>query len=301
MDGHFSTNSFRELSEKLEASLLWLKELGISPNPTRLGDYNRLLRRLVISQEAKDEAILRADFPQFNNMLFEVHELIDIHSTLAGKYDAEISRQIKTFAGGPTSYLLEDVTTSSNRARDFGFELAIMAALSRADLPLDFSIPTDVAARFKHRVLMFECKRPQSADSVSRLVKKAADQLKDKYKSSDRPNRKGIIAIDVTKVLNPDFKILVGQENAHIDQIMSQKLTEFVEDNADEWAKVRHSRTIGILLRLRQMNAIATQDSSRLVYGNLYLLTNTAGTGEVDMALAHALAAAIREGMHNAV
>ncbi len=301
MEGHFTTNSFQELSGKLQASLNWLRQLGITPNPTRLGEYDRLLKRLVKSQEAKDEGALQADFAVFTNMLFEIHELIDIHSALAGKYDAEISKQVKTFAGGPTSYLLEDVATSSNRARDFGFELALMAALSRATLPLDFTIQTDVAAGFEQRTLMFECKRPQSADSVPRLARKAADQLRGKYKSFSRRNRRGIIALDVTKVINPEFKILVGKENAHIDQIMSQKLVELMRENEEEWAKMRDSRTIGVLFRLRQMNAIEGSDSSRLVYGNLYLLTNTAGTGEVDMSLANAFAAAIRQGMHNAV
>ena len=301
MAGSFTTNTFREVSEKLQAALSWLQTLGIVPNPTRHGEYQRLMKRLVISQEAKEEGALRSEFPQFNNMLFEVHELIEIHSSLAGKFDDEIARQVKVFAAGPTTYLLEDVSNSSNRARDFGFELATMAALSRAGLPLDFSIPTDVAARFKHRILMFECKRPQSMESVPRLVKKAVDQLAKKYKSVNRRTYRGIVAIDITKVVNPKFDIFVARENEDIDRIMSGKLETFASETKEFWGDIRHSRTIGVLLRLRQMNAIETEESNRLVYGNQFLLTNTAGTGAVDMALAEGLADTVLSGMHNAV
>ena len=301
MAGTFATNTFREVSEKLQSALSWLQTLGIVPNPTRHGEYQRLMTRLVVSQEAKDAGALRAEFPRFNNMLFEVHELIEIHSSLAGKFDDEIGRQVKLFASGPTTYLLEDASNSSNRARDFGFELATMAVLSRAGLPLDLSIPTDVAARFKHRILMFECKRPQSIESVPRLIKKAVDQLAKKYKSVNRRTHKGIIAIDITKVVNPHFNIFVARENEAIDQTMSETLETFASDTKKYWAGIRHSRTIGVLFRLRQMNAIETEETNRLVYGNQFLLTNTAGTGFVDMALAEDLAATILSGMHNAV
>ena len=301
MPGAFTTNTFRELSEKLQAALGWLQTLGIVPNPTRHGEYQRLMKRLVTSQEAKDEGALRAEFPQFNNMLFEVHDLIEIHSRLAGKFDDGIGRQVKLFAAGPTTYLLEDVSNSSNRARDFGFELATMAALSRAGLSLDFSIPTDVAARFKHRILMFECKRPQSIESVPRLIKRAVDQLAKKYKSVNRRTHKGIVAIDITKVVNPHFNIFVARENEAIDQTMSEKLEAFASDTKESWGDIRHSRTFGVLFRLRQMNAIETEKTNRLVYGSQFLLTNTAGTGVVDMALAEDLAATILSGMHNAV
>lgn len=301
MTGTFTTKTFREVSEKLQAALSWLKALGIAPSPTRHGEYQRLMTRLVTSQEAKDEGALRADFPHFNNMLFEVHELIEIHSSLAGKYDEEISRQVQIYAAGPTTYLLEDTSNSSNRARDFGFELATMAALSRADIPLDFSIPTDVAARFKHKTLMFECKRPQAVESVPRLVKKAVDQLAKKYKSVNRRSHKGIIAIDITKAVNPNFNIFVALANDDIDRIMSEQLEMFASSTKSCWGDIRHSRTIGVLFRLRKMNAIETEESNRLVYGNQFLLTNTAGTGVIDMALAERLAAAILQGMHNAV
>lgn len=82
-----------------------------------------------------------------------------------------------------------------------------MAKLTSAGIALDFRLKTDVAAYFDNRSLLFECKRPQSVGSLENNVKDAFHQLEAKYRSPQRLRHRGIIAIDISKLINPEFML----------------------------------------------------------------------------------------------
>lgn len=301
MAGVFSTKTFTNVTDELGLALDWLKSVGISPSPTRLGAYQRAMAQLIRSYEANDEKILTERFDDFSNVLFEVHELIEIHKALGGRFDEEIASHLRAYSSGPLVQIEEDSNNSSNRPRNIGFELALMGTLARASLPIDFSIPTDVATRFRHRSIMFECKRPQSPEAVGRLVKNAQDQLVRKYNSTNRRTHKGVIALDITKIANPKLIIPDGQVTDDVERILSLQLNQFAAEHMAVWTRIRSSRTIGILLRLRQLLVARHDSSHRLVYSQLYMLLNTPAAGAVDISLAEAMGGEILRGMNNAV
>lgn len=301
MAGIYTSNTFTQIAVDLAAALAWLKSVGVQPEPTRIGDYHRAVNLLVSAHREMDLELMRVQFPRINNMLFEVHEIIEIHKALAGRFNDEIAKHAKAFASGPAAYIDEDVENSSNRARNFGFELSVMSILVRSGVAIDFSIDADVVAQFERRTLMIECKRPQSEAAVPRRLTDAIKQLERKYQNPARTRCRGIVALDITKAVNPEFNIFVTRESGDIDRIMSIVVDQFISRNESIWSDFQSSKTIGILLRLRQMNSIETEGSAKLFYGQQHALVQVPTATPLDTDVARSLVRTLLVGLQNAV
>ena len=184
--GTFSSKTYDALAAEFRAAVAWLHGLGVSYERTRIGEYERAIEALRAAFKASNFDTMHKQLLRFLNALFEVHDLIDIHKNLAGRFDVELAHHIESYTAGPANYLDENVTTSTNLARNIAFELVLMAKLVNAGIPLDFSIKSDVAARFDRRSLLFECKRPQSINALEKRIKEAFRQLETKYQSAQR-------------------------------------------------------------------------------------------------------------------
>ena len=71
-------------------------------------------------------------------------------------------------------------------------------------------MPSDVAVQVATQTVVVECKRPQSEGALERNVDDARHQLQNHYKSAKRPDCVGVIAVDLTKILNPNLDLLRG-------------------------------------------------------------------------------------------
>lgn len=301
MAGIFASSTYDEIANDLTNALAWFRNFGVEYEKTRIGEYQRAVELLVSAHRDARLDVLQREFPRINNALFEVHDVIYIHRALAGRFDAELDRYVRAYASGPITYTNEKPQNASNFGRNIGLELSVMAALARAEIPLDFSIPTDVATKFGNRTLLFECKRPQSAEAVKQRVKDAFRQLEQKYQTAQRSRYRGIIALDITKVLNPEFKLYVTNDRVSIDQIMSRLVDGFLVDHRASWELRRNSKTIGILVRLRQMSVVEAATSSKLFYGQQFALTPISHVGALNAATAEALASTIGRSIEYAV
>jgi len=299
--GIFSSRTYDAIASDLRDALAWFRSLGVEHERTRIGEYQRAVQLLVAAYRDARTDVLQREFPRINNALVEGHDIVYIHRPLAGRFDSELERHIKAYASGPVIYTDEKAESASNRARNIGLELGVMAALARAELPIDFSIPTDVACEFGNRTLLFECKRPQSPDSVKPRVKDAFRQLEQKYQTAQRTRYRGIITLDITKVLNPSFKLYVTDDRISIDQIMSHLVDRFLIDHRSSWELRRTSKTIGILVRLRQMSVVEGASTSKLFYGQQFALTPISHVGVVNAAIAEDLASSIGQSIEHAV
>jgi hypothetical protein len=135
--------------------------------------------------------------------IFEANEVVTIHRVLASKgLDAYLSSKLREFVSGPESYVDEKPKAGSNKARNTGFELSVIANLAMAGLTIQQEDGlADVVARLEGATVIVECKRPQSEAHMERAICDARDQLVTRYKSRRqiRPHTTGIIALDLTK------------------------------------------------------------------------------------------------------
>lgn len=260
----FSSTSYDNVAGLLAEATHWLQRLGISHWATRLGDYERSLRLLTNATDRS--AILRDELPAINNAIYEAYELIEIYQALAGTYDEAIGKHLRLLASGPASYAAEKSGSSSNRPRNVAFELAVMSLLVRAGLPLDFTSLADAAAKFENKTLLFECKRPQSLQAVERRVKDALDQLKTRINSVQKVRHRGLVALDITKAVNPNSEVFVTQTEQSIKASMDEQIDRFVTRYLHCWTKPGCSQSIGLLIRLRQMSIVEYESQSKLFH-----------------------------------
>lgn len=263
---NYSSTTYDDLAESLFRALSWLNSIGIAHSRTRFGEYERALSALVETPEKERGVLLRNALPSLGNAIFEAYEIVDIYEALSGLYDHELTRHVRKLAGGPVTYFDERPETSSNLARNIGFELSVMAYLARAGLTLDFSIQTDVAAAFGKRTLLFECKRPQSLDAVEPRITNALRQLRPKFNTIDKARRRGIVALDITKAINPEFRAYVTTTEHGISTSMNEQVDRFLDRHSHCWRNPRSSRAIGVLVRLRQISFVEGSAGSKLYH-----------------------------------
>ena len=229
---------------------------------------------------------------RFVTALYEANDLIAIHKGLVGKYDSEISEHIKKYAKGPANYREEAPSASSNLARNIAFELLVASKIVAANIPLDFSVKTDVATKFDGRSILFECKRPQSEESIEKNIKDAFKQLERKYKSPVRARHRGIIALDISKLLNPEFMLYVQPDAVSLDRGLTQIADQFILKNERLWQLRRNSKTIAVLIRFGIMG-INQEKEDMLTYCQQYGLTPLNAAGHRNIETAERLAEAM--------
>ncbi len=296
MTGVFRSTPYESFSLDLDAAVEWISSLGITYERTRIGEYKRAINILLEVYKSKDLEKTRREFVRLVTALFEARDLIAIHKGLSGKYDSEIREHIKKYATGPADYRKEVVSASSNLARNIAFELLVASKLVSSGIGLDFSIKSDVAAIYDRRSILFECKRPQSEDKLEANIKSAFKQLERKYKNPVRARHRGIIAIDISKLFNPEFMLYVQPNAASLQHALSQIVDGFIEKNEKLWQVWRNNKTIAVLVRVGIMS-INREKEDLLTYCEQYGLTpiNTSGSRNIETArrLAEALSSAL--------
>ncbi|MGH9877227.1 MAG: hypothetical protein ACRD5H_06275 [Nitrososphaerales archaeon] len=300
MTGVFSSKPYDALANDLCAALEWLGSLGVPYERTRVGEYECAIEIAIASFRASNFDAIRDALLPILTALFEIHDLVDIHQSLAGKFDNEIKQHVHTYTKGPRDYTEEHVETSSNVARNIAFELMLMAKLTKAGLPLDFSIKSDVAAKFDNRSLLFECKRPQSEDALESNIKKAYRQLEKKYRSPQRLRHRGLIAIDITKLVNPDFMLYVQPNSTALDSGLSRVIDTFVLKHEHLWQRSRNAKTIGILLRLTIMG-VNQEKNDMFTHCQQWAVTPMNHVGERNIVTARNLADMLARSLNHVV
>jgi hypothetical protein len=194
---------------------------------------------------------------------------------------------------GPRSYTEEDVNTGSNEARNVTFELMVAERLHTGGLTLDPTMRADVAAKIGNRRLLIECKRPQSKKQLAQLVLRARDQLKRSYANAMRPGCYGLIAIDITKLSNPDFGILTDVERDEVGAVLTKHIHDLYEEHSSVWARVRDPKTGGLLIRLGVLARLA--DDTVFTWCQQYAMAVFPNRDPAALRVAQAVEAAMRE------
>jgi len=250
MAKHWSSSGFSDLSERLARAVEWLRGFGVRTDGTRLAHYHRAIKDLTAASERADPAELRAMWPQVANALYEANEYVTIHRSFAdGRHDAFVSPRLEAIAGGPLSYADED-SSSGNRPRNLIFELLVGARLVDSGLGLIPSDRSDVESTIERMRLVIECKRPRTEAKVERRTKDARDQLLAKMASGARDSALGIIALDLTRLTNPEFGLLVRMPADAGTEALANYLRAFFDRRAEFFAHISSQHVSGLLLRI---------------------------------------------------
>jgi len=288
MAGSFQSTPYEDFSGNLNKATEWVQSLGLQYEKTRIGEYKRAIDRLLEIYKSEDNETIQKEFVSIVNAVYEANELIAIYLSLAGKFDEKLRSHITTYAKGPSNYTHELVSASSNLGRNIAFELLVMSKLAFAGIEIDFDIKADVAGIFDNRSILIECKRPQSTEKLEANIKDAFKQLERKYRSPVRMRHRGIIAIDISKLINPKFMLYVQANESLLEAGISRLVDDFISNNERLWQTGRNRKTIAVILRLSLMG-INEGKGRMLTYCQQYGLTPLNHTGVRNIETARAL------------
>ncbi|MGO8855132.1 MAG: hypothetical protein ACLQO1_05405 [Steroidobacteraceae bacterium] len=258
---------YSNLTSELQAATQWLDRLGIAYSATRFGRYTKTLNELEAARLAGIDLFDTASELCAFAPLFEANELVTIHQGLAGKrLDAYLRPKLKELVSGPDSYVDENAS-SSNKARNAGFELAVIASLATAGLSIrqDGGV-ADVVAQLGSTTVIVECKRPQSEAGIHRAITDARHQLAKRYREARRSSTTGFIALDLIKVSNPNLSVTSDIRRREVVSLIRQRKESVVKMYANSWNSVQEEQTAGVLLRLSVLAWIKEDRTMSWIY-----------------------------------
>jgi hypothetical protein len=169
--------------------------------------------------------------------------------------------------------------------------------LHTGGLPIDASIKTDVAAKVGSRTVLIECKRPQNEEGVQKRINEARYQLRHNYQNALRPGYFGVIALDLTKLSNPDFAVLSNISRNEVADVLHRHLVDYYGEHQPLWKQIRERKTAGVVLRVSVLAQFS--DDSILTwcqqYGIAFLPGRSRLATQTVQAIGDALAAATKQ------
>jgi len=242
-----------------------------------IGEINPASRLSVYEKSAeKIESVFRSGFEAGNPVahesitaLYEMAEIGLLFDEVTNSDAMGMKESLEHASKGPVSYNLERPAGNNSKARNALFELCVGARLRCLGL-IDFSTVSDVVITDGEHRYFVECKRPFSLGSINSNFGKANSQLVNRFKNRECSRNVGIIAIDLSKAINPSFDFLVVESVKHVDGVVSQLLGDLTKKHIEYW-RANAKAGVGFVL-LRYSGLVRAEADNAVVYVQRYAL-----------------------------
>lgn len=244
-------SGIKRFTEQLQAAVDWMEAMGVRTESTRFTQYLVQLRDVI----SDPERVARTDDPQFELILEAFDsgaELVSVHREFRTIQSDEFIARLSAFAKGTYLQRDEDPKTSSNRARNQGFELYFGAQLSKAGFSVEFPGTSDL--QLASPLYRFECKRPQSEKKLKANLKDARNQL---GRLSDSDQSINVIALSVGKLVHGGSKFLHVGSQEQLNATIDEMLARLRDKNQATWRQESFSHVAGIWLHYSGMVAFS--------------------------------------------
>lgn len=293
------TESYDALHARYSAALEWMSELGIKLGPNRTAHYERVLGhwRVAFKSASDDEA--RDVFPDFVSSLFEIYDFVDIHAAfkrVPRERLSKITDKLRKAVNGPLNAVEE--TPKSTSARNALFEAVVAARAHRPESGVEaiLDAESDTGIAIDGKSLWVECKRVTTIPRLQDNARKASQQLEQVLNREVGANHRGIVAIDVTKILNAGDRIYVAHDDSQLLTSVDRMMDEFITKHSEVWQRIyqrRHRKIIGTIVRVAFM---ATSEARNLlVHSSQWAMNPRLGAPEGDVKVQQRLAHRLRK------
>lgn len=254
------SESYESILESYTYALKWMQKIGVNLGVGRTSNYQRILSHWAGSYRTASIEEGKRIFPGFVSSMLEAHDFVsvykafkDVPATKLGSIVAKLNKAVN----GPIN--LEHETPATATARNFLFEALVAARIHApaqgASAILDAH--SDTGVLFADSKIWIECKRITSKEKIEQNVRKASSQLEDVFKKNMGSKHRGIIALDVSKILNPGDQIYMRESDAHLLQSIDQLMNDLIQNFAPVWQRVyarRDRKVIGTIVRFAFMS-----------------------------------------------
>jgi hypothetical protein len=252
----FDTSPFETRANQLAETLRWLEGLGIRHEGSRFSSYKKILDDVSAGCRPADMRRKGHTNGRVYNAIFETEELCRAHRALAIQASVGVSQRLKHMIQGPRSYADEVTSASSNKARNFAFELALMANASINGLKLIEHESSDVTLSFGNYLVFIQCKRPQGQLKIPVRAQEAVKQLERSYATTNKSRIRGIVALDLSAALNPRCIMPIFRSKHELHQTLSNAMKRLLVSIRGSHPRIRDNRTVAVLVRTRYVAAL---------------------------------------------
>lgn len=244
---------------KYKEAIDWLSMLGVKVHKGRLIEYKKQLDYIANNYKnirPSDSARL---FPITVNVMYEVDAIVTIHEALKFIPYNELSyikSKLQNAVNGPLHVL--DEHNNGNKARNYLFEILVSARLHvpKNGLSVDLQNISDSAVKFNDKRLLIECKRIKSDKKIEANVRDAANQLSKGFNKLSGTNIRGLVALDLSVVVNPNADLLVKNNDAELRAGSIKLMDDLISHYNHIWQAVlskKSKKILGVLLRISLM------------------------------------------------
>lgn len=262
------TQSYETLSEDYQKALAWMKEIGVHISPGRtqyyakIFDYWKTVYKSASEQEGEDI------FPDFVSSAYEINDFIDIYKSLHLESPTELSciaEKLQKGVNGPINSAQE--TSKSTTARNFIFEALVAARCHAPSSSINaiLNAKSDTGIEVGSKRIWIECKRITSLKKLEANVRDARNQLEKILNAKIGSGHRGMVAIDFTKVLHEGDKLLVKENDASLQESITQIMDIFIRQYSNQWEKVYKSKTKKIVGTMLRFSTMATSQNRNLL------------------------------------
>jgi hypothetical protein len=291
------TTPFATTSQDYDAAIKWMELIGIKLSTGRMKKYKQVIEYWTDAYKNASDTEAKARFPDFFNSIFEIYNFIEIHQAFKLKPISELDGIIKKLQKGvygPTHSVDEKLNSSA--ARNYIFEALIAALLHCPQNGMEAILDSesDTGVHIQNKKVWVECKRITTIERINENVRKASEQLETILQKSSNPNHRGLVAIDITKIINPDDKIYIRKNDAELKSSLHELIKGFEMENSSLWERIyerRHKNVIGTIIYFSLM--ASSEERGLLVRTTQLAINPRTGIHAADKSLLESIVQAI--------
>lgn len=278
------SESYEGILESYMSALEWMQKIGVTLGAGRTSNYQSIVRYWAGSYRTASLEEGKRIFPSFVSSMLEIHDFVSVYKAFKDVPAAQLGSivaKLNKAVNGPIN--LEQETPASATARNFIFEALVAARLHAptqgASAILD--APSDTGVLFGGKKIWIECKRVTSEGKIEKNARKASSQLEEVFKKKTGSSHRGIVALDVSKILNPGDRIYVRENDVHLLQSIDRLMNDLIVRFAPVWQRVyetRDRKVIGTIIRFAFMST--SEERNLLVHTAQWGLNPRVGTSD---------------------
>jgi hypothetical protein len=230
--------SASDLVDELAGAADWLEKLGVRIGQGRLSTYAKIASEWDSFVGEKSDLDVDYLYPRVSILAYEVPAFLKI---IRAFHDVpiddlgQIAKMLQKAVHGVVS-VDEELLSRPNPARDYLFEALTAAHVHNPEngCTAIFNSPSDTGFILNRHHVFIECKRLNTDAGLQANVRKAANQLEKSFQRSPRTGNRGLIALDVSKIIRPPGQVFGIPESRLVDAASTELITRLVNIYFDE-------------------------------------------------------------------
>jgi hypothetical protein len=271
-------------TKELEALYDRLNTAGFRVQATRLDAYRKTFATIdkFITENRQEELVKKVPFPTFANDLHESQEFIEACDEFPDLTQPGLRDRIEKVLKGARE--LEKETPERGEARNYLFELVMAGLLKRAGFKVRLDRIEDVSLEYSDRPFFIECKRILSQAKLQERIDHAANQIGKRCNDAGTQKARGVIAIDISKLLNDGKSFLQCPTLEALNSEVETLFNLFRQMHGAELGTRKEARVLGLYVYLRLPGQVSNPPGSHTCRKSSFSVFHRQGTKDSTLA-----------------